>query len=88
MTRDQDLVGGTAGQIALSVGQVPVFQSGVDAHLVVALLERQHLIMREAKSPVFLVVRSSVRDPVRCSGRVNRCGLSSLSGMVACTGTL
>ena len=56
MTRDQNLVGRLPRQIALAVGQVPVFQTRIDAYLVVAVLQRQHLIVRKTESPVFLVV--------------------------------
>ncbi len=38
MAGNQNLVAGPAGQIALAVGQVPVFESGVDAHFVFAVL--------------------------------------------------
>ena len=52
------------------------------------VFKRQHLIMRKTESPVFLVVGRPVGNPVRMSGSVNRCGLSSLNGIVACTGVL
>ena len=64
MTRDQHLVGRATAQIILSVGQVPVFERRVDADLVIAVHECQHLGMGQAESPVFLVVRRAVRDPV------------------------
>src|SRR5215470_15809442 len=65
MTRNQNLVRRAPRQTALSIGQVAILESRVDAYLVVAVLKRQHLVMGKAKSPVFLVVRRSVRYPVR-----------------------
>ena len=65
MTRDQNLVGRAAGQVVLSICQVPVFQRRVDTNFVRAVLERQHLVVRKAKSPVLLVVGRPIRDPVR-----------------------
>ena len=79
MARDQYLVGRTPGQIALSVCQVPIFKSEIDAHLVVAILERQHLVVGQAESPVFLVVRSSVRNPVRMIGKREQVRLQARS---------
>src|SRR6266702_5317242 len=69
MTRDQYLIGRTTAHIALSVCQVPVFERRVDADFVVAVRERQHLAMGQAESPVFLIVRRAVRDPVRSIGK-------------------
>ena len=69
MTRDQNLVGGATAYIVLSVCQISVCESGVDAYFVVTVLQRQHLIMGETKPPVFPVVRRSVRDPVRMLGK-------------------
>src|SRR5262249_1388574 len=42
-----------------------IFERGVDANLVVTIFKGQHLIMRQAESPVFLVVRSSIGNPLR-----------------------
>src|SRR5580700_1639495 len=64
MTGDQNLLRRMPSQITLSVRQAPIFEAGVDAYLVVAVLKRQHLVMGKTKPPLFLVVRRSVRDPI------------------------
>src|SRR6266481_4124154 len=63
MTRNQNLVGRAAGQKAFAIRQVPILESGIDAHLVFAIFQGEHLIMRETKPPIFLVVGRPVRNP-------------------------
>src|SRR5579864_5830605 len=41
-----------------------VFQAGVDANFVLTFLQRQHFIMGQTESPVFLVIRSSIGNPI------------------------
>src|SRR5580704_4037405 len=64
MTGDQDLIRRATWKIALRVGQASIVESGVDTYLVVAILKRRQLVMGQAKSPVLLVVRSSIGDPI------------------------
>ncbi len=65
MTRDENFVGRTARQVALTVCEISSFQGGIYKDLVFAVLHLQHLVVRETKPPVLFVVRSSIRDPVR-----------------------
>jgi hypothetical protein len=44
---------------------VSVFEGGIDAHLVLAVLQRQHLVMGKTKPPVFFVIGRPVRNPFR-----------------------
>ncbi len=64
MTRNQNLVARLSRQIALPVGQVPVFESGLNTHFILQVLERLHLVMGNTEAPVLSVVGSSVWDPV------------------------
>ena len=68
MAGNQNLVRRLSRQIVLSVCQVAVYQGGIDAHFVIAIFQSQHLIVRQTESPVLLVVRGAVRDPIRMFG--------------------
>ena len=63
--REQDLVLGLARQEAFRVGDDAVLERGVDHGLVLAVLERLELPVRQAETPVLVVVRGSVRRHVR-----------------------
>ena len=63
--REQDLVLRLTRQEALRVGDDAVLERGVDHRLVLAVLERLQLPVRQAETPVLVVVRGSVRDQVR-----------------------
>ena len=67
------------GSDALAVRQRPGLERAVDDDLVLAVLERVELRLREAEAPGPRVVRGAVRDPVRrAPGCVCRCGRSSV----------
>ena len=65
MARNQHLVGRLAGQVQLAIRQSTRLQRRVDAYLVFTLLEREQLVVADAKSPGLSVVRGAIGDPVR-----------------------
>ncbi len=69
VTRQENLVRGLPGQVALAVGEVPGCERGVHAHLVLALGQRLEGALAEAEAPALRVVRGPVRDPVRPVGQ-------------------
>src|SRR5215831_18919930 len=65
MRRDQYLFTRSSRQIVFAIGQVSVFEGGVDGNLIVAVFQGQKSFVRQAESPIALIVRSTVRDPLR-----------------------
>src|SRR5215475_7621084 len=69
MSRNEDFVARSAAQKTLSVGQMSRLERRVDNDLIVALFEREHLVMRKEKAPVLLVIRGSIGYPIGIIGQ-------------------
>ena len=68
MAGDQDFFRRLARQKAFTIRQIPTLERGIDANVVFAFVHSDKLIVRETKSPVFLVVRRTIWNPIGVLG--------------------
>ena len=64
VARYQHLFGALSWKMVFAEGKVSLFQGRIDADLVFVVLQPHPVVVAQAKSPVFRVVRGPVRNPV------------------------
>ena len=72
VTRDQYLFRSIARVNNIRHNSSGRSQSGINADFILAFLQRQHLVVGQAKSPVFPVVRSPIWNPVGIFGNCEK----------------
>ena len=68
MARDEHLISGATTDAQFPVRQMTILEGRVDAYFIVVVFKGKHLIMGQTKSPIFLVVRRSIRNPIGVLG--------------------
>ena len=65
VARNQNFVGGFAGQKIFAVRQMPRLKRRINAYLVLVLCQTFEQAVRYAETPILAIVRGAIRNPIR-----------------------